>query len=70
MLPLSRQGADMTSSFPEIRAAALAQLPAGTGLDGVMWLVTGVPDPGCLRREPEHDVRPPMAREPNVAERR
>ncbi|MET9118906.1 ATP-dependent DNA ligase [Streptomyces longwoodensis] len=35
----SRQGTDMTGSFPEIRAAALAQLPAGTGLDGelVVW---------------------------------
>ncbi|MFI8169821.1 hypothetical protein ACIGAN_26180 [Streptomyces sp. NPDC085931] len=32
----SRQGTDMTGSFPEIRAAALAQLPADTGLDGVM----------------------------------
>ncbi|MFI8215831.1 hypothetical protein [Streptomyces sp. NPDC085932] len=40
----SRQGTDMTDSFltgsfPEIRAAALAQLPADTGLDGelVVW---------------------------------
>ncbi|MEU3297417.1 ATP-dependent DNA ligase [Streptomyces longwoodensis] len=35
----SRQGTDMTASFPEIRAAALAQLPADTGLDGelVVW---------------------------------
>jgi ATP-dependent DNA ligase len=35
----SRRGTDMTSAFPEIRAAALAQLPAGTGLDGelVVW---------------------------------
>jgi ATP-dependent DNA ligase len=35
----SRQGTDMTGSFPEIRAAALAQLPANTGLDGelVVW---------------------------------
>ncbi|TKS96326.1 ATP-dependent DNA ligase [Streptomyces lasalocidi] len=35
----SRQGTDMTASFPEIREAALAQLPAGTGLDGelVVW---------------------------------
>jgi ATP-dependent DNA ligase len=35
----SRQGTDMTGSFPEIRAAALAQLPADTGLDGelVVW---------------------------------
>jgi ATP-dependent DNA ligase len=32
----SRQGTDMTGSFPEIRAAALAQPPADTGLDGVM----------------------------------
>ncbi|MGW7256549.1 ATP-dependent DNA ligase [Streptomyces sp. NPDC054834] len=32
----SRQGTDMTASFPEIRAAALEQLPADTGLDGVM----------------------------------
>jgi ATP-dependent DNA ligase len=32
----SRQGTDMTGSFPEIRAAALAQLPSDTGLDGVM----------------------------------
>jgi ATP-dependent DNA ligase len=32
----SRQGTDMTGSFPEIRAAALAQMPADTGLDGVM----------------------------------
>jgi ATP-dependent DNA ligase len=35
----SRQGTDMTGSFPGIRAAALAQLPADTGLDGglVVW---------------------------------
>ncbi|MET7903888.1 ATP-dependent DNA ligase [Streptomyces sp. NPDC005355] len=35
----SRQGTDMTASFPEIRAAPLAQLPADTGLDGelVVW---------------------------------
>ncbi|MET9765057.1 hypothetical protein ABZ016_39370 [Streptomyces sp. NPDC006372] len=32
----SRQGTDMTGSFPETRAAALGQLPADTGLDGVM----------------------------------
>ncbi|MFI5679989.1 DNA ligase-like domain-containing protein [Streptomyces cellulosae] len=30
----SRRGTDMTASFPEIRAAALAQLPENTGLDG------------------------------------
>ncbi|GAA4340838.1 ATP-dependent DNA ligase [Streptomyces venetus] len=35
----SRRGTDMTASFPEIRAAALAQLPADTGIDGelVVW---------------------------------
>ncbi|MEV6809990.1 hypothetical protein [Streptomyces sp. NPDC051132] len=35
----SRQGTDMTSAFPEIREAALAHLPADTGLDGelVVW---------------------------------
>lgn len=35
----SRRGTDMTASFPEIRAAALAQLPEDTGLDGelVVW---------------------------------
>ncbi|WP_369211107.1 ATP-dependent DNA ligase [Streptomyces flavofungini] len=35
----SKQGTDMTASFPDIRAAALAQLPAETGLDGelVVW---------------------------------
>ncbi|MEV5350301.1 ATP-dependent DNA ligase [Streptomyces achromogenes] len=35
----SRQATDMTGSFPEIRAAALAQVPADTGLDGelVVW---------------------------------
>ncbi len=35
----SRQGTDMASSFPEIQAAALAQLPEDTGLDGelVVW---------------------------------
>ncbi|MGC3002719.1 hypothetical protein ACPF8X_31190 [Streptomyces sp. G35A] len=35
----SMQDTDMTASFPEIRAAALAQLPADTGLDGelVVW---------------------------------
>jgi hypothetical protein len=35
----SRQGTDMTGSFPEIRSAALAQLPADTGLVGelVVW---------------------------------
>ncbi|WP_373566825.1 ATP-dependent DNA ligase [Streptomyces griseicoloratus] len=32
----SRQGTDMTASFPEILDAALAQLPYDTGLDGVM----------------------------------
>jgi ATP-dependent DNA ligase len=32
----SRQGTDMTAAFPEIREAALAQLPGGVGLDGVM----------------------------------
>ncbi|CAM5318485.1 ATP-dependent DNA ligase OS=Streptomyces tendae OX=1932 GN=GUR47_38250 PE=3 SV=1 [Streptomyces tendae] len=31
----SRQGTDMTGAFPEIQAAALAQLPEA-GLDGVM----------------------------------
>ncbi|MFH9677461.1 ATP-dependent DNA ligase [Streptomyces sp. NPDC017405] len=35
----SRQGTDMTGSFPEIRTAALAHLPGDTGLDGelVVW---------------------------------
>ncbi|MEU8735409.1 ATP-dependent DNA ligase [Streptomyces tendae] len=35
----SRQGTDMTTAFPEIREAALAQLPGDTGLDGelVVW---------------------------------
>ncbi|MFI8234930.1 ATP-dependent DNA ligase [Streptomyces sp. NPDC085900] len=35
----SRHGTDMTSAFPEIRAAAIAQLPEQTGLDGelVVW---------------------------------
>jgi ATP-dependent DNA ligase len=35
----SRQDTDMTAAFPEISAAALAQLPPGTGLDGelVVW---------------------------------
>ncbi|MFH9016124.1 ATP-dependent DNA ligase [Streptomyces sp. NPDC017943] len=35
----SRQGTDMTGSFPEIRTAASVQLPPGTGLDGelVVW---------------------------------
>ncbi|MEW2810912.1 ATP-dependent DNA ligase [Streptomyces massasporeus] len=35
----SRQGTDMTGSFPEIRAAILAQLHSDTGLDGelVVW---------------------------------
>ncbi|WP_241678976.1 hypothetical protein [Streptomyces lasalocidi] len=32
----SIQGSDMTGSFSETRAAALAQLPESTGLDGVM----------------------------------
>jgi ATP-dependent DNA ligase len=32
----SRRGTDMTASFPEIRAAALAHLPEDTGLDGVL----------------------------------
>ncbi|MGW5782964.1 hypothetical protein ACWEWK_03140 [Streptomyces sp. NPDC003757] len=32
----SRQGTDMTGAFPEIKEAALAQLPGDTGLDGVM----------------------------------
>ncbi|MFJ8596938.1 hypothetical protein [Streptomyces sp. NPDC093598] len=30
----SRRGTDMTASFPEIRAATLAQLPTDTGIDG------------------------------------
>ncbi|CAM5564246.1 hypothetical protein [Streptomyces coeruleorubidus] len=34
----SRRGTDMTASFPEIRAAALAQLPADTGIDGELVL--------------------------------
>ncbi|MFD8609615.1 ATP-dependent DNA ligase [Streptomyces sp. NPDC059631] len=35
----SRQGTDMTAAFPEIRAAALTQLPADTAMDGelVVW---------------------------------
>ncbi|MGW5609358.1 ATP-dependent DNA ligase [Streptomyces sp. NPDC003753] len=35
----SRQGTDMTASFPEVQAAALRQLPTDTGLDGelVVW---------------------------------
>ncbi|MFD8840432.1 ATP-dependent DNA ligase [Streptomyces griseofuscus] len=35
----SRRGTDMTAAFPEIKAAALTQLPADTGLDGelVVW---------------------------------
>lgn len=35
----SRQGTDMTAAFPEIREAALAQLPDDTGFDGelVVW---------------------------------
>ncbi|MFG3552608.1 ATP-dependent DNA ligase [Streptomyces sp. NPDC047725] len=35
----SRQGTDMTAAFPEIRDAALAQLPGDTGVDGelVVW---------------------------------
>ncbi|MFH9016564.1 ATP-dependent DNA ligase [Streptomyces sp. NPDC017943] len=39
MLLRSRQGTDMTGSFPEVRTAALMQLPPGTGLDGelVVW---------------------------------
>jgi ATP-dependent DNA ligase len=35
----SRQGTDMTTAFPEIRTAALDQVPPDTGLDGelVVW---------------------------------
>ncbi|MGW0491141.1 ATP-dependent DNA ligase [Streptomyces olivaceus] len=35
----SRQGTDMTVAFPEIRDAALAQLPVDTGIDGelIVW---------------------------------
>jgi ATP-dependent DNA ligase len=35
----SRQGTDKNSSFPAIQAAALAQLPEDTGIDGalVVW---------------------------------
>ncbi|MFE1996406.1 ATP-dependent DNA ligase [Streptomyces parvulus] len=35
----SRLGTDMTAAFPEVREAALAQLPEDTGLDGelVVW---------------------------------
>ncbi|WP_371557713.1 hypothetical protein OG416_32920 [Streptomyces longwoodensis] len=38
-----RHGTDMTASFPEIRAAAVEQLPADTGLDGelVVWSTAG-----------------------------
>ncbi|MFI2380166.1 hypothetical protein ACH5AO_34745 [Streptomyces sp. NPDC018964] len=36
VLPRSRHGTDMTTAFPEIRAPVLAQLPADTGIDGVM----------------------------------
>ncbi|WP_217558138.1 hypothetical protein [Streptomyces sp. GbtcB6] len=32
----SRRGTDMTPAFPDIRAAAVDQLPVGTALDGVM----------------------------------
>ncbi|WP_432081552.1 hypothetical protein [Streptomyces sp. WAC 04229] len=39
LLLRSRQGTDMTAAFPEVREAALAQLPGDTGLDGelVVW---------------------------------
>lgn len=33
---MPRQGTDMTAASPGIADAALAQLPANTGLDGVM----------------------------------
>ncbi|MFJ5228203.1 hypothetical protein [Streptomyces sp. NPDC088400] len=32
----SRRGTDMTAAFPEISAAAAAQLPEEVALDGVM----------------------------------
>ncbi|MFE1590812.1 hypothetical protein ACFW6Q_34600 [Streptomyces sp. NPDC058737] len=43
----SRRGTDMTAAFPEIRDAALTQLPDDTGLDGelVVW------EPGRLAFE-------------------
>ncbi|MEU6807607.1 hypothetical protein ABZ920_00995 [Streptomyces sp. NPDC046831] len=34
MLPRSRQGTDTTGSLPQIRTAAIEQLPADTALDG------------------------------------
>ncbi|MFJ6530565.1 hypothetical protein ACIQMZ_35585 [Streptomyces longwoodensis] len=59
----SRQGADMTAAVPEIRATAVKQLPADTGLDGelVVWehgrlaferLQQSAPCPARQRRGP------------------
>jgi len=47
----SKQGRDLTDRFPDIAAAALAQLPAGTVLDGevVIWNVNRL-DFGLLQR--------------------
>ncbi|MYQ96890.1 ATP-dependent DNA ligase [Streptomyces sp. SID4946] len=54
----SRRGTDMTAAFPEIKAAALTQLPADTGLDGelVVWeedrLACERPQQRLARRDP------------------
>lgn len=48
----SRQGTDMTAAFTDIRKAALAQLPEGTGLDGeLVGSVDGIQHHLALRAE-------------------
>ncbi|WP_243279239.1 hypothetical protein [Streptomyces griseofuscus] len=51
----SRRGTDMTAAFPEIKAAALTQLPADTGLDSEPDQRAHPPliRPAGLRRRPE-----------------
>jgi ATP-dependent DNA ligase len=47
----SRRGADLSKAFPEVAAAATAQLPADTVLDGELLIWTGtIPDFGALQR--------------------
>ena len=59
----SKQGRDLTDRFPDIAAAALAQVPAGTVLDGevVIWNGTRL-DFGLLQQRMVHRRRRGSAR--------
>ncbi|MFG3215648.1 ATP-dependent DNA ligase [Streptomyces tendae] len=56
----SRQGTDMTGAFPEIADAALARLPADTGLDGELVVWEG--ERLAFERLPQRDGPPPRRR--------